>query len=292
MSAARQPLNQHRNLLARASCARTVLAGMLAACALLLCGSGFAVEIIGHRGAAADAPENTLTSFKLGYEQKADADELDIHLSKDGRIVVIHDGTTRRTAGVTNRVARTAFADLRHLEVGKWGPWKDKRFSEKIPSLEEVLPLIPRGKRLFIEIKCGPEVLPELERVLRHGHKKPGQTVLIGFNYETMRQAKARFPKLQVFWLASANKATKQYPPVEELIQKARAAKLDGLDLAWGFPIDAAFVQKVHQAGLKLYTWTVDDPAVARKEAAAGVDGITTNRPGWLRQQLAFSPLP
>jgi glycerophosphoryl diester phosphodiesterase len=77
---------------------------------------------------------------------------------------------------------------------------------------------------------------------------------------------------------------------VDELIPQAKAAKLDGLDLDGGFPIDGAFVQKVHGAGLKLYTWTVDDPEVARKEAAAGVEGITTNRPGWLREQLAAAP--
>jgi glycerophosphoryl diester phosphodiesterase len=257
-----------------------------AACAFLLSSPGWAVDIIGHRGASFDAPENTLASFKLGYEQKADADELDIYLSKDGQVVVIHDPTTTRTAGVSNHVASTAFADLRRLDFGKFGKWQDKGFSEKIPLLEEVLALVPEGKRLFIEIKCGPEVLPELERVLARAGKQPAQTVIIGFNYETMRQAKAKFPALQVYWLASASGKPKRFPPVAELIEKAKAASLDGLDLEAGFPMDNEFVQKVHQAGLKLYTWTVDDAAVARKEAAAGVDGITTNRPGWLREQL------
>ncbi len=263
---------------------------MIAACVLTAGGSSLGVEIIGHRGASYDAPENTLASFKLGYEQKADADELDIYLTRDGKIVVIHDGNTARTTGVTNKVASQTYDELRRLEAGKWGKWKDKGFSEKLPSLDEVLALIPDGRRLFIEIKCGPEVLPELEKVLERGGKKPEQTVIIGFDYETMRQAKARFPKLQVLWLAGKDK-TKKYPPIEELIQKAKAANLDGLDLESGFPIDKAFVQKVHQAGLKLYAWTVDDPAVAQREAAAGVDGITTNRPGWLREQFAAQPL-
>jgi glycerophosphoryl diester phosphodiesterase len=178
---------------------------------------------------------------------------------------------------------------LRRLQVGQWGSWKGKGFSEKVPSLQEVLALIPPGKRLFIEIKCGPEVLPELERVLKRGRKKPEQTVLIGFDLETVRQAKAKFPKLEVCWLAAPDKKDKSKPPVAELVEKAKAAHLDGLDLQWEFPIDAAFVQKVHAAGLKLYTWTVDDGAVARKEAGLGVDGITTNRPQWLRQQLAGS---
>lgn len=256
---------------------------------LLGTSSGMALEIVAHRGASFDAPENTLASFKLGYQQNADADELDIYLTTDNKIVVIHDGNTARTAGVTNKVAKQSFDQLRRLDVGKWGKWQDKNFSEKIPSLDEALALIPDGKRLFIEIKCGPEVLPELEQALQRAGKKPEQTVIIGFGYETMQQTKARLPHLTVCWLASRDAKTKEYPPVADLIQKAKAAKLDGLDLEQGFPIDAAFVQKVHQAGLKLYTWTVDDAAVAQKEAAAGVDGITTNRPQWLREQLAKS---
>jgi glycerophosphoryl diester phosphodiesterase len=251
---------------------------------------GYAVEIVGHRGASYDAPENTMASFKLGYQQKADADELDIYLTKDGKIVVMHDANTARTAGVSNKLATSTFDDLRKLDAGQWGKWKGKGFSEKIPSLDEVLALIPEGRRLFIEIKCGPEVLPELGRVLQHAGKKPGQTVLIGFNYETMKQAKAALPNLQSLWLVSNDKKTKKYPPVEGLIKKTKAANLDGLDLESGFPIDSDFVRKVHDAGLKLYTWTVDDPEVARKEAAAGVEGITTNRPGWLREQLAAAP--
>ena len=249
-----------------------------------------AVEFIGHRGASHDAPENTLSSFKLGYEQKADADELDIHLTSDGKVVVIHDFDTGRTSGVTNVIAEHTLEELRALDIGKFGKWKGKGFSEKVPLLEEVLALIPEGRRLFIEIKCGPEILPPLRTVLQRAGKKPEQTVIIGFGYETMRLAKVVFPNLEVNWLAQADKATRQFPRVEDLIKKAKEAKLDGLDLHSGFPIDKGFAQKVHQVALKLYTWTVDDPKVARAEMEAGVDGITTNRPGWLREQLALKP--
>ncbi len=82
------------------------------------------------------------------------------------------------------------------------------------------------------------------------------------------------------------DKKTGQYPDLETLIQKAKAARFDGLDLNDQFPINAEFVAKVKEAGLQLHVWTVDDPAVARRLAAAGVNGITTNRPGWLREQL------
>ncbi len=249
-----------------------------------------AVEIIGHRGASYDAPENTLASFKLGYEQKADGDELDIHMSSDGKIIVIHDFDTGRVTGVTNKVVATKFDDLRKLNAGAFGKWKDKGYAEKLPTLDEVLALIPDGRRLFIEIKVGPEILPELEKTLQRAGKKPEQTAIIGFGYETMKQAKVKFPNLQVYWLAGAEGKPKKYPPLDELLEKAKAAKVDGLDLEQGFPINEEFVKKAHAAGLKVYTWTVDKPEVARAEAAAGVDGITTNRPGWMREQLAATP--
>jgi glycerophosphoryl diester phosphodiesterase len=264
---------------------------LVASCGMVYSTTGWATEIVGHRGASHDAPENTLASFKLGYEQKADADELDIYLSKDGKVVVMHDADTGRTGGVKKEVVEQTFEELRQQDIGNWGPWKGKGFSEKIPSLDEVLALIPDGKRLFIEIKCGPEVLPELEQVLKRGGKKPEQTVIIGFGLETMRQAKAKFPNLEVCWLVQPDNAGNVYrPSVDELIQKAKAAHLDALDLNSRFPIDSAFVKKVHAAGLKLYTWTVDETAIARAEVEAGVDGITTNRPGWLREQLAAKP--
>ncbi len=245
-----------------------------------------AVEIIAHRGASHDAPENTLASFRLGWEQKADADELDIYLTQDGRIVVIHDADTKRTTGVGGAISNRTLKELRTLDAGSWkGPrWK----GEKLPTLDEALATIPEGRRMFIEIKCGPEVLPILEPALRASGKRPEQLVLIGFSYATMKEARKRFPQLPIYWLVGydGQKGTGKPSETEMLIRKARAAKFDGLDLDFKFPIDPEFVSKVKAAGLRLYVWTVDDAAVARRLTAAGVDGITTNRPGWLRDRL------
>src|SRR5665213_1319355 len=98
-----------------------------------------AVEIIAHRGASYDAPENTLSSFTLGYKHQADANELDIYLAADGRAVVIHDANTFRVSGVSNAVSKCSFEQLRQLEIGQFGQWKDKGYTEKIPALDEVL---------------------------------------------------------------------------------------------------------------------------------------------------------
>jgi glycerophosphoryl diester phosphodiesterase len=245
-----------------------------------------AVEIIGHRGAGYDAPENTLSSFELAFQQGADGVELDIHLTKDGRVVAIHDASLSRTGRVPHKVAEHSFEELREFNVGSWGRWKRKGHKERIPALEEVVALIPEGKRLVMEIKCGPEVLPSLGAVLRASRQPAEQTVIIGFAYETMRLAKAALPERMVLWLAKRHDQSIKYPPLARLIRAVQAAHLDGLDLEAGFPINQDFVEQVHQTGLKLYTWTVDKPVLARKLAAAGVDAITTNRPGWLRAQL------
>lgn len=137
----------------------------------LLCGSLFtgaaAAEIIAHRGASADAPENTLAALKLGFEQGADAGELDLHLSSDGKLVIIHDADTKRTAGVDRKVVEQTFDALRRLDVGAFGRWKDKGFAERIPTLDEALALVPADKKMVIEIKVGVEALGPLEQSLR-----------------------------------------------------------------------------------------------------------------------------
>ncbi|HWB01979.1 MAG TPA: glycerophosphodiester phosphodiesterase [Verrucomicrobiales bacterium] len=248
-----------------------------------------AVEIIAHRGASHDAPENTVAAFKLGYEQKADAVELDIYLSKDGEVVVMHDKTTKRTAGADKPVAEQTLAELRALDAGKW---KDAKFAgERIPTLKESLATVPAGKRLFIEIKCGPEVLVPMQNVLKESALSRDQLVIICFQEATLRKARPLFPDLQLYWLVSWPKDKAGQPPVakpkvEDLIATAKSAGFNGLNLESTFPIDKAFTDKVTAAGLKLYTWTVDDPKLAASLTAAGVAGITTNRPEWLREQL------
>lgn len=244
------------------------------------------MEIIAHRGASFDAPENTLSAFRLGYQQGADAVELDVRLTGDGRVIALHDADTRRTAGVSRRVSAHSFADLRRLEVGQWGKWQGSGFSERIPLLEDVLALVPTGKRLFVELKAGLELLEPLKRVVRDSALDAAQVVLIGFDREVMRRAKSEMPELECCWIVGRSRTSRRYPSVSKIIEGARAARLDGFNLDAGFPIDAKFVDKIHRSGLKLNTWTVDNVSVARAEKAAGVDGITTNRPGWLREEL------
>jgi glycerophosphoryl diester phosphodiesterase len=245
------------------------------------------VEIIGHRGASYDAPENTLASINLAWKQGADAAEFDVYLSKDGKIVVLHDRDTKRVAGVDKRVVDQTLEELRTLDVGKW---KGAAFTgEKIPTLAEVLKTLPTGKRVFIEVKCGPEIVPELKRELAAAKLKPEQTAIISFSAEVIAATKKEMPSLQGYWIVSLNPGKKKPAKVwtaEELIKKATEIKADGLDLSADAMIDEAFIKKTSAAKLPVYVWTVNDAALAKRMIAAGVIGITTDRPGWLREQL------
>jgi len=234
--------------------------------------------IIAHRGASFDAPENTLAAVHLAWAKDADAVEIDVHLSKDSRIMVVHDKDTRRTAGTKLVVRESPADDLRNLEVGSY---KDVKYAgEKIPFLEEVIETIPADKYLFIEVKCDAGILPYLAEQISLSGKKD-RLVVISFDFEVASGMKYRLPEVPVYWLH--NSLAGGYH--KKLIEKASQANLDGLNFNHR-GLSEEYVSAVHEAGMKIYSWTVDDPEEARRLTEMGIDGITTNRPAWLKEQL------
>jgi glycerophosphoryl diester phosphodiesterase len=244
------------------------------------------VHIVAHRGASSEAPENTLASFRLGWQQ-TEAVENDIYLSKDGRIVVIHDGDTKRVAGVDKKVEDQTLAQLKALDVGRW---KDPKWTgERIPTLEEVLAAMPPKKWILVEIKCGPQILPELKRVIEQSKLSPDQIVIQSFSFDVCAAAKKKFPKHKVFFLCGFQKDKKTgawSPTFQELIDPAKKAGLDGLAVGYSERVNSDFVQQMKKANLTLFVWTVDDPAAAQQAKNLGVNGIITNCPGLMHKQL------
>lgn len=233
-------------------------------------------EIIAHRGASYLAPENTVASSRLAFELGADAVEVDIYLSGDNKIVCIHDANTKRTTGVDHVVKDTDSEVLRSLDAGSWKSAEYK--GEKIPFLKEVIKSVPKGKRLVVELKCGSEVLPYLKKTVSSFMKNRDFT-FIAFDFQTITDTKKTFPGSHCHWLCS-NKAL-----LEKNLPMVTGAGLDGLSLSYGL-IDEQVAKRVKDLNLELFTWTVDDPAEARRLIPFGVKGITTNRPGWLREQI------
>lgn len=232
--------------------------------------------IIAHRGSSFIAPENTVSAAKLAWEQNADAVECDIYLTKDRKVMVMHDGDTKRTTGQSHKFAETNSDVLRTLDAGAW---KDAKYKgEKIPFLEELISTVPQGKKLVIEIKCGQEVFPFLKKVVKSSGKKK-QLVFIAFDWETIVKAKKVFPKNACYWLSSSAAS------VEQKLPEIRKNKLDGINLNNKI-VNQELMAKAKAAGVDVLSWTIDDPAEAKRLVQLGVSAITTNRPDLIRESL------
>lgn len=245
--------------------------------------------MIAHRGAADDAPENTIAAFNLAWQQGADGIEGDFHLTRDGEIVCIHDADTNRTAGQARKVAEATLAELRQLDVGSWKgeQWRGTR----IPTLDEVLATVPEGKQVFIEIKCGPEILPALKEALAGSGLQSGQAVVMSFDARVIGETKRLLPQLKALWLTDfktdqKNQKTGVRPSAKEILQTLEKIGADGVGCRAHPVVDQPFMQTLRSAQKEVHLWTVDDVPLAKRYLQLGADSLTSNRAGWLKQQL------
>ncbi|MBT3382140.1 MAG: glycerophosphodiester phosphodiesterase [Prolixibacteraceae bacterium] len=234
---------------------------------------------IAHRGASYLAPENTVASAKLAWELGADAVEVDVYLSKDNRVMVIHDKDTKRTcSGKKNLTIKDSPSILlRDLDAGVW---KDEKYKgEKIPFLSEIIETVPENKTLVVEIKCGSEVLPALKRCVEKSGKQE-QIIFIAFGWNTILDTKNEFPDNKCYWLSAIK------PGLKNKMKQAAEKGLDGINLRYSI-VDKELVVAAKELNLEVLTWTVDDPVEAKRLTEIGVTGITTNRPKWLKEEMA-----
>jgi len=247
------------------------------------------VQIIGHRGGAESAPENTLSALRSGYADGADGCELDFRSTADGRLVVSHDANMLRCAGVDMEILLHTFDELRKLDVGHWGKWKEWGVKEVLPSLDEALATVPPSRKIFLHCYTSRLELGKVRDSIGRSGLKPEQVVLICFQRGPCASFKQLMPRSKAYWLVSRAGFNYESAALDRIIQEAKQDGLDGLDFDYRFPIDQAFVQKVHGAGLELHVWTLNDAGKARALASLGIDGITTDRAGWLRTQLGMA---
>ena len=233
-------------------------------------------QIVAHRGASGEAPENTLAAYRRALAIGVDAVELDVHLSTEGDVVVIHDFTLGRTTNGSGLVGDLPIAALRRLDAGRW--FGEAFAGEPIPTLTEALDAL-RRVRVIIEIKNGPiyyrgiadRVVTEV-RNARH----PAVTVS-SFDHPVLLDVRALASDIPTAVLYSAR-------PIDP-IRLARDAGAAILHPQWAH-VRADGVTAAHGAGLRVETWTVDDPDDLARIVDTGVDGIISNRPDRLRTVL------
>lgn len=223
-------------------------------------------KIMGHRGAPADEPENTLRSFTRALAVGVAAVELDVQLTKDGRLAVIHDETLDRTTNGKGRVHDFTLAELKRLDAGR---------GEPIPSLEEVLDLVQGKAHLVVELKQ-PEAAPALLRFFQDRQAFASATV-ISFWHPAVKALKEAEPRLNTGVLMVGCPA--------DPVGLAQAANADALVLHYAY-VTPELVAAAQNHGLLVYVWNIDDANTLTPYLAMNLDGIGSNRPAVLIEYL------
>ncbi|MGH3095968.1 MAG: glycerophosphodiester phosphodiesterase [Streptosporangiales bacterium] len=242
------------------------------------------VDVYAHRGASAQAPENTVAAFKLAIAQRADFIETDVQEAKDGALVLIHDSTLERTTDVEKRfpdrapwnVGDFTLAEIKTLDAGSWyGP---KFAGERIPTLDRFLDLVGGRIGVDLEIKS-PELYPGVEQEVADtltdhegwtGKSPKKHLVVSSFDWGSLRTFHKQLPKVHVSAIAS------RVPGGDELDGLAKWADSCAVDF---HHLDRGTAGRVRDAGLGLVAWTVDEPEHMREVFDWGATAIATDRP-------------
>ena len=222
--------------------------------------------IMGHRGAPASEPENTLRSIRAALDMGAAAVEVDVQLTKDGQLAVIHDSTVDRTTNGTGAVRDFTLAELQKLDAGK---------GEGIPSLAQVAEAVAGRAHLVIEVKH-----PEAAAAMLNFFKERPlfeHTHVISFWHPLVKALKEQEPRLRTGVLLVGC-------PVDP-VGLARAALAEALVLHYAY-VTLELVTAAHQGGLQVFVWNIDDIETLKPYLAMGLDGIGSNRPDVLISYL------
>ncbi len=216
-------------------------------------------KIMGHRGAPADEPENTLRSFRRALAIGVAAVELDVQLTQDGRLAVIHDETLDRTTNGRGLVKDFTLAELQKLDAGK---------GEPVPALEEVFDLVKGQAHLLVELKQ-PEAAPALLKFFRR-HQAFDAAQAISFWHPAVKALKEAEPRLQTGVLMVGC-------PVDP-VGLARAARADALVLNYRY-VNRELVDAARRQDIQVMVWNIDDPEILEPYLALDLYAIGTNRP-------------
>jgi len=233
----------------------------------------FNVKIIAHRGNSSEAPENTSAAFFKAEEVNADFIEFDVHLTKDGVPVVIHDLTLDRTTNTTKPTSllNARFNDIRDLDAGSW--FGDAYQGQVIPTLEEVLTL-PINVGMLVEIKPYTAPADELafavaEALIRTDHARKNRPLIVGsMSPDVLSELRALVPDQAIIAIVETMESYEGHQKLNPDLYAINKSL-----------VTPDLIAKIHSQGKEVWTWTVDEKGSMRHMAKLGIDGIITNVP-------------
>ena len=229
-------------------------------------------EITAHRGSSRTAPENTIPAIEAAVEEMADSVEIDVQMTADGVVVLGHDASLKRVAGVNRSIASMTFEELEKLDVGSW--FSSEYAGTRIPSLSEVLELCSQKTSLNIEIKYVGKnsELPEKTAEMVREYGMENQCVITSTNLSYLKRVKEALPEIRTGYIISA--AYGNFYSSEDV---------DFISIRSGF-VTSALMQNAHEQGKAVYAWTVNTKSELERLTLLGVDGIITDRPVLARE--------
>lgn len=237
--------------------------------------------VAAHRGGALLWPENSLTAFRNALALGADLLETDVHLTRDGEVVVLHDPTLERTTTGTGRVSEASLADLASLRLRA----RDGTVTpEPVPTLSQVLDVLLASRaQLLLEIKVGADrqPYPGIEAkvlALVRARRLAERTVIMAFEGETVRRIRALDPSMRTALLVGQSRVQREGVPPRDTVRWAREVGASHLGIDHRI-LDPEVVGAARAAGIVLATWTVNDEADLRRVIAARVDIVISDRP-------------
>ena len=221
---------------------------------------------IAHRGASGRFPENTLCAFAAAITAGAAMCELDVHMTRDGTLTVIHDDTVDRTTDGKGAVAAMTLEEIKRLDAGvNFGA---QFRGERVPTLEEVFTFVDGRCGLNVELKAA-GIEYKVCEVIR-AHSATATALVSSFDWDALARIRYVAPDIRVGLLAS------EWPA--RLLGAATEIGADAINPGFEMVTEDLCIA-AHYRAINVYTWTVDDPAVMRRLVAYGVDGIMTNFP-------------
>lgn len=240
---------------------------------------------IAHRGARTEAPDNTRSAFLRALNYPIDGIELDVQLSADGVPVLYHDKTLHRTGGGRRRVADLTLSRLQQLD---WGGWFHPDFSrEPLMTLAELLPLLDRIPRLLIEIKSHPD-----DQVTGHARRLTEKVIALVTQSQYHRfQERLLILSFDAEVLRLAHELAPHLKKVLNLTGHEPHDAVCGHEFLWAIDVHIArlnenLIKRARQRQLRIMSYTLNGPRQVAKALRMGIDGIISDRPGWLTQHL------
>ena len=231
-------------------------------------------KVMAHRGASTEAPENTMAAFQKAIDDMADYIELDVQLTNNGEVIVMHDSNAYRTTGVDANIVNMTYKEVKTLDAGSW--FSDEYVGENVPSLKEVLELTQGKIKLNIELKPADNgtALAKNTVQLIEKYNMVNDCVITSFSESALKAVKTYNQEIKVGYILSA-----AYGDFYDM---------KNVDF---FSVNAAFLSKrtidaIHNSGKRVYAWTVNNKESIKNLTNKGVDGIITDNPVLARETI------